>query len=167
LPVSIPLEIFKAIMTGIHQNQSAYEINLAAWINVKYNFVDIVRTPLYTTAMLVVTVSAVIIGPFAPHKLYDLRALAGRLEIALNRGQDSLWNLAPCFQPIDNLMEIHHQNKKKADTEYDDEATLQGCNNLARSYIKFRRENRNIFNDCGMLLPEGKVYISAAYSSEY
>lgn len=165
LPISIPIEIFKAIIVGRHQNQSSDEIAQAAWINIKYNIADIIRTPLYTTALIVVTISAVIIGPFAPRKLYDLRALAGHLEIVLNRGQDSLWNLAPCFQPLNNLMEIHKENYQKADTEYDDEATLQGCNNLVRSYIKFRREHRNIFNDCGMLLPENKVYISAAFPS--
>lgn len=164
LPISLPIEIFKAIIVGISQHQSAREITQAAWINIKHNIADIIRTPLYTVALTVVTISAVIIGLFSSYRLYDLRAVAGHLEIALNRGQDNFWTLAPCFQPLDNLMTIHNQNYKKADTEYDDEETLQGCNNLARSYVNFRRKNRNIFNDCGMLQPKDQAYISAAYS---
>lgn len=162
LPLSIPMEIFKSIFIGVQQKQSFYQISQLSLRNIKNSLADIIRTPVYMTAMTIVTLSAVIFGPFAPLKIYDLRALAGRLENALNRGEESIWNMAPCFQPLDNIMDIHQHNFEKADTEYEAEPALHGLNNLARSYVKFRRRNHNLFNDCGFLQPLNKPYTSAA-----
>lgn len=163
LPISIPLEIFKAVFNGIQQNHSFKEIAEESLCNVKHNIVDIARTPIYTIALTIVSITAVIIGPFAPNKLYDLRALAGRLEKALNRGTENFWMAAPCFQPLNNVMNIHHQDYTKSNTEYDAEPTLHGLNNLVRSYVKFRRNNRNLFNDCGRLQSKNSPFISSAY----
>lgn len=157
LPFSIPVEIFKAIMEGKQRNESASEIATAAWRNVKHSLADIIRTPLYTIAMTIVHLAAVCIGLFAPHKLYDLRELAGRLENALNRGEDNWWTLAPCFQPIGNLMNIHKAKYQKEDTEYEEEPVLHGFNNLARAYIRNKRDY--LCHACFDLEP----YISYAY----
>lgn len=161
-PLSIPIEIFKAIVEGRERQQSSSEIAAAAWRNVKNSLTDIIRTPFYTIAMMIVTLAGIIIGFFAPHKLYDIRALAGRLERDLNRGQENLWTIARCFQPLNNLMDIHKKNYKTLDTEYEDDPTLQGLNNLARSYVNFMRKNRNPFDHCGALQPKNVPFTSAA-----
>lgn len=163
LPLSIPVEICIAIHRGIQNQESAGTIAKNAGIRVLNNFADIIRTPLYTVILTIVTLSAVIIGPFAPHKLYDLRALAGRIENALNRGEESFWTMAPCFQPISNIFTVGKKNYIKEDTEYDSEDVLHGLNNLARSYVNYRRENRNPFDDFCRLPAEGVPYISPSY----
>lgn len=164
-PISIPVEIFRAMSLGREQGKSSSEIAAMAWHSVKNSLADIIRTPLYTIAIIIVTLAGTIIGPFAPHKLYDIRALAGRLESDLNRGKQNDWTIAPCFQPIDNLMKIHEENYKKTDTRYEDDSTLQGLNNLARKYVKFMRSNRVPLNNCGMLLPEDVPFVSPTASS--
>lgn len=57
--------------------QSNQEITQAVYDNVT----GIVRTPLYGSAMLVVNVSALIIGPLLPTVLYDLKEVENRLSI--------------------------------------------------------------------------------------
>lgn len=165
LPLSIPIEIYKSVIEDLQKKMSANQILKNSLRSIKHNLTDIIRTPLYSLAMTIVTLSAVIIGPFAPSKLYDLRARVGRLENKLNRGEDSIWNRAPCFQPLENLMHIHHLQYVKKDTQYEDEPSLHGLNNLARSYVKFRRTNRNLFNDCACLQSQDKAYVSAAYAA--
>ena len=111
--------------------------------------------------MTIVVLVGVIIGPLAPHKLYDLRAMAGHLEKTLNRESET-WTLAPCFQPIANLKSIDKDKYIKDDTVYDQEDTLKGLNNLARSYVRYRRKNRNPFDDYCRLVPQNGVYVSPA-----
>ena len=84
LPLSIPVEIFRAVQEGIQHNDSPKQIAAKILRNVARNMADIIRTPLYTLALTVVTLSATIIGFFASRKLYTLRALAGRIELSLN-----------------------------------------------------------------------------------
>lgn len=160
LPISIPLEIFKAVWEGVQEKHSFYQITSSARIRVVNNTTDIVRTPLYTVALTIMSIQAVVVGLYSPVRLYDLRKEAGRLENALNRGIESMWTCVPCFQPIHHLMQIHEFSHYKEDTEYDEEPTLIGCNNLTRSYVKFMRQNRNIFTNCAMLLPPNTTYIS-------
>lgn len=165
LPISIPVEIFNAIYGGITNSESAITIASNVGIRVWHNVLDIVRTPLYTVVLTVITLAAVIVGPFAPRNLFELRALAGRVENALTRGED-FWTLAPCFQPIANLMTIEDEEKYvKNDTEYDPDEVLHRLNNLARSYVNYRRSNRNPFDDYGRLHKDDVAYISPAYVS--
>lgn len=72
---------------------------------------DIVRTPIYGTAMTITAIASVAIAPFAPNKLYDLRRLQGRIEQDLNWGVKfrgkPLWNtLAICFQSSFNAFNM-------------------------------------------------------------
>lgn len=159
LPFSIPVEIFKAVIKGIQQEQSSDQIFSSTWRHIKHSIADIIRTPVYTVAMTVIMIAATIIGPFAPSKLYDWRELAGCLESRLNREEERL-TVAPCFQPIGNLMNLDQDRYyEKADTEYEDEPTLHGLNNLARSYVRFHRENCDPFH-CGRLQSEKQPYVS-------
>jgi hypothetical protein len=162
LVISIPIEIYKAIMKGRCEGLSTKEIAHAALLNVIHNVVDIIRTPLYTIAMTIVTLVAVLIPAYDPRRLYDLRAVAARLENALNRGEDGFWRGAICFNPIDNIMNMssYHYAYTKLDTEYQDQLTLHGLNNLARSYVKYRRKYRNLFNNYGQLLNHDKTFTS-------
>jgi len=163
LPISLPIEIFKAISKGRQEKQSAKDIAGLAWSNVKMSLVDIVRTPVYTLALTIIAIAAVIIGPFAPRKLYEFRHLEGQLEIDLVRGQDEFWMIAPCFHSFYNLMDIHKKDKVHDDTKYHNDPTMHGCNNITRNYVIRRRSNRLLCNDCGTLLSENKAYTSPAF----
>lgn len=59
---------------------------------------DIVRTPIYETAILVVGLTALLVAPVAPSTLYHFRKIIGRLEAALFRGPLKTFTLTPCFQ---------------------------------------------------------------------
>lgn len=161
LPISIPLEIFKVIYEGFGQ-ESAKILGKKAVIKVGHNMADIFRTPVYSIAMAIVVLAGVIIGPFAPKRLYDLRALAGKIENSLNRGEETFWTRAPCFQPLANIMTIDSENYVKPDTQYDSDPVLHGLNNLVRSYVKYRRKNINLFDDFGRTLHLDATYISPA-----
>jgi len=163
LPLSIPLEISKGILKGLQQGLSKKEIVYKVLRHIKNNFTDIVRTPLYTIALTVATLAAVLIVFFVPSKVYELRALAGRLEFDLNHRENSFWILAPCFQPLDNIANMHLSNYSKKDTVYDLEPTLHGLNNLARAIIKHRQKNRNPFDDYGCLLNKNTPFKSTIF----
>ena len=140
--------------------------------------VDIVRIPVYGLAMEVVAIASLIIGPFAPKEiLYEMRNIAGKIDLALHRGdKTNPWIIFRCFQSIGNIdMEW---NTHYEDTLYGDEGVEDtscednGVNNLnhflinlARAQIRFRRTSRALFN-CykGIplaLFPEGKKYVSS------
>jgi hypothetical protein len=166
LPLSIPVEIFKGVQEGIQHNDAPKQIAAKVLRNMARNIADIIRTPLYTIALTIVTLSATIIGIFAPRKLYQLRALAGRIELTLNWGdKESPWILANCFQPIFNIQEIHlHFDKNNGDTFYEiDNPNRRSLNNLARAYVNYWRRNRNPFNNYFRLLNDQTPYISAAF----
>ena len=165
-PLSLPIEIFKAIQKGINDSLPPKEIGTRVFENIKFSLADSFRTPLYTVALSILSIAALVIGPFAPVKLYDVRTLAAKLEITLHRGNESMV-LAPCFQPLSNLMTIALERDYEADdTIYDStwDPTMKGLSNLARSAIKHRRKDSVLFNDCGMLFPKGKTFISSAIS---
>jgi len=164
LPISIPFEILKAVIAGIEHQDSAKTIAQNAAIKVCHNAADIFRTPIYSVVLTIIALAGVIIGPFAPCKLYDLRALAGRIENALNRGEES-WTLAPCFQPIEDITSIETLIYSKSDTVYDQEAGLHRLNNLARAYVGHRRAVRNPFDDYCRLVKQDGAYISPACAS--
>lgn len=165
LPLSIPCEIFFAIRDQWKKNpqSTAKEIIIAIGYGIGYNLLDIIRTPMYTAAMIIISIAAVCITPFCSHILYDLRALAGRIEWRLDRGLDR-WILAPCFQPIENIMtlDVTHSYTKQ-DTLYENDPVLHGINNLTRAVVSFRKKNSIIFDDCCRFHPQGKPYVSAIY----
>lgn len=85
LPVSIPLTIYHTVKEA-KKGKKPYrsnEIVRRVFVNIARNCADIVRTPLYTLVNTIVTLAAVVIGPFAPKKLYDLRSLIGKIEQSL------------------------------------------------------------------------------------
>lgn len=63
------------------------------------NFADIVRTPIYSVALLIINLATVILIPLSPNIAYDLRALHGKIEKSLNWGKiHTSWTLGRCFQ---------------------------------------------------------------------
>lgn len=105
--------------------------------NVVKSLVDIVRTPIYTIALTILSIAAVIIGPLRPTLLYDLRALAGKIEKSLVRGERyNGFILAPCFQVRVNIMDVgikYYNTDRSDDTIYSSEdKTVRGLSNLAR-----------------------------------
>ncbi len=155
-PISIPLEIYKAYQEK--KGASFKDFIQTAEEKIKNSLFDIFRTPLYTLALTIISVAAVIIGPFTPSKLYEFRKFYGHLEQELNRG-DPEWTCAPCFQPIENLMNVDQWNLEKEDTEYELDPIDKGLNNLTRGYVKFKRKNCDLFQ-CRFPVGEESVYES-------
>lgn len=123
-------------------------------------FTDIVRTPLYGIALTVCHLFSAAMGLLAPNTLYYTREITGNLELAHLRkktifdkeGNPRRWALVGCFTPLGSLL---YEGTSQQDIQFN----LQ---NFAKAQIKFRRTTNAIFNDCGILLPKGECYLSAA-----
>lgn len=139
------------------------------------SLVDIVRTPIYGTALLLIAVAGVIIGPFASKEfLYEIRAAAGKTELILCRekstehaGANNNWILFRCFHTLNNLDTINKRDSTKTDTDYGNakNSTEKGLVNLASSVIRFRRTEHCPFNTykgipC-RLFPKNESYVSS------
>lgn len=112
---AILLDSLMIVIHGIYQNcinskqaPSAEEIGK----RIVRSLVDIVRTPIYDVALLMVTVAGLLAAPLQPELVYDIRALIGRLSRELNwgvrmpMGIGFLHDLTPCMQPDVNIMEF-------------------------------------------------------------
>lgn len=170
LPFSIPYTIYKTVQAAKNEENKISEAELMKKIikEVGKNLVDMVRTPLYAIAITIVGIAGVIIGPFAPKLLYDIRITAGKLDKSLNWDENSPWILFRCFQPIDNLMTIDQWDREYKDTAYlkeneKDDPILLGLTNYSRAQIKFRRDNHALFNDCCQKYPQDKPFVSKSF----
>lgn len=91
------------IFEGIKEEKPANEILQ----KVVCSLADIVRTPVYEVAILIVTVAGLLLAPFHPELMYDLRAVVGRLNRELGWGKrEGLHDFMPCMQPLGNVMEF-------------------------------------------------------------
>jgi hypothetical protein len=173
LPISIPYIIYKTVRDANNEQKdkkteiSGRELAKRIFKEIGKNILDIGRTPLYAIVLTVIGISALIIGPLAPKILHDFRRVAGNVEKSLNWGNaDSAWIIFKCFQPIENLMTVKEWSREYPDTSYYPQKTknrsiLKGLANFARAQIKFRRENRALFNDCFLKYSQDKPYKSA------
>lgn len=170
-PLSIPVTI---ILTLIQENKEKLNYKQIAGRCLKNSvrsLADCIRTPLYGLAMIVTSIAALVIAPFRPNTLYDLRKLEGDLIDALywHETDDALGEPYPCFTPLFSLYEVHYRNFLHDDTNYNPQATQDeiGLNNMARSNVRFLRKHYGIFN-CFSNNPFKKLdptveFISPAY----
>lgn len=124
-----------------------------AAIHIVHSFVDIVRTPLYGVAMMVVHLFAVVATPFAPKVSYYTRDAIGKMVRSLNwrkrgecltHGEDlspymrlrSVWSFhfPSCFHPYWNLSEF-----AKQDEEGENRSPIENIqNSLTRKFATHR-----------------------------
>ena len=138
---SITLEIID-VCKG-HQN------GLGAVINIAKSIADIIRTPLYTLAMMVASIAVIIMSTFDPQLLYSGRALIGALEATSNWGWiHTRWTLAPCFQPTPLTLLADYGNKPDyPDTIYPSQNPIdRELTHLARKHIRYLREHTDCFS---------------------
>lgn len=174
--ISIPHIIAKTVINGKAQKLSGGAIATQCLKNSFKSLADIVRTPAYGVAMLVVSATALIIGPLAPRSLYTLREAIGALVQSLNWNdrEEYMNDVFLCFQPLRNI------ERMKTSTPYDDDRTVYpngdpyedesvaimvGLSNYARQNVEFRRNNRSPFNDCFRKLNPNEAYVSQAHNS--
>ena len=87
------------VITNVYKAAVGKQTAKQAFTHSVKSLADIVRTPVYGTALTIVNIAAVAITPFSPSKLYDLRKLHGKIEQQLNWGEKQTgWTLALCFQ---------------------------------------------------------------------
>jgi hypothetical protein len=120
---------------------------------------NIVRTPLYGLAMTISHLAGALFAVISPNSLYNSRELVGKLEDRLLGDEDRAWVLSPCFSPLRNIADLFDEKFSLENNKEEIEAQLV---RFAKSQIEFRRENRALFNDTLMLLPQDKTYISPA-----
>lgn len=123
---------------------------------------DVVRTPLYGIAMTVVSATALIIGPFAPKKLYDFREMENQLLRKYYRIPDGyVPDLFQCFISH-NLQSEELYKGIKRDTNYLNPYSDvdRGMTNYARAWILHYRENTSVCFNNGRKLEKDEIYTS-------
>src|SRR5262249_48211820 len=85
--LAIPISIIHIIYTTI-QERKKYDRREACILencikNSLKSIADIVRTPVYGVAIIIVGIAIIIIGPFAPNTLYTSREILGKLMKSL------------------------------------------------------------------------------------
>jgi hypothetical protein len=73
---------------------------------------DIIRTPVYGIAMTIVSLTAVIVGPFAPKKLYDFRAAENKLlRLYYRKPEGRVPDMFRCFTDMRYRERLLFQNR--------------------------------------------------------
>lgn len=112
------IPVVHEIFQGLTGKQSAKK----TLKNVGKSIADIVRTPVYAIAMMIVGLAAVAIIPLAPNTAYDFRVWHGKLEQRLFWGEKHTdFTVAICFQSIFNVREFESDDgfvSKHKDTKY-------------------------------------------------
>lgn len=103
------IPIAKAIFTGIQGKMTAKEVGVKS----AQSIADIVRTPVYELAMVIVGLAGIITAFVAPTTLYKFREAIGKIEGALFREKFHPSTMAPCFQSRDlkDMVEIFAVSK--------------------------------------------------------
>lgn len=162
LPISLPIETYKAVKEGLKEKKRFFEISWKVISCAVKNLFDIVRTPLYGIALETLSVLGTLLAAASPlahscctEGLYWVRATAAKIELALNwqnqahwifccvPGQQHKagWIVAPCFQPVSLIMMLKHWNFQLEGTSYPypDDALQVSLSNYARKFIKEER----------------------------
>lgn len=84
------------------------------------SLVDIFRTPLYDTVMIIVALTALLVAPFSPGLLYDFRAYTGKLtkELFWGAKHDLPISLTPCMYREANIMDFEKNLQKTNKGKY-------------------------------------------------
>lgn len=130
--------VARGIAKGVRRHESKEEIAKRA----VRSLLDIVRTPVYETALIIIGLVAPLIAPFKSTLLYDFRALTGELSHELYWGKRYPWckkgpcdgflvDLTPCMRRLINIQDIEKtKNYKKIAASIDskdrDPALLMG-----------------------------------------
>lgn len=148
---SIPTTLFYTIMRGYEEKLPCKQIAKHCLRNCVRSLLDCLRTPLYGVALMVISIATLVIAPFRPNTVYDMRERVGQIVESLywHETSDYEYDLFPCFQPYYSLYEMDQGNTvHDEDTNYNFQATQYeiGLNNLARRNVYFLRDNHNVFN---------------------
>lgn len=168
LPISIPREFVLAWKKEAQiqgANRNILHLIGAGMLGSVRSVLDILRTPLYGIELFFCAVIGAVLGMMGSDKVYDLRAIAGDIELELLWGnKESGWMRAPCFQPMAYLenFDTDWGTKTHADTNYEGLSPRERADaNLARAVFK-RRRNRGFY--C-VRSPQGVPLDSANYST--
>lgn len=115
--------------------------------NLGKSMLDIVRTPLYGTVMMVKSAALLCRGPGNPARLYEGRAALGKIEKHANWGEkETIWILAGCFQPFDISVLQTYEAGKFQDTIYPSEEPLnKQLTHFCRRLVRHQRKFFNLF----------------------
>ncbi len=184
LPISIPIEIFKAYSQAASEAKEksvSITYSRVAYLairNVSRSILDIVRTPLYNIAMIFLMLAGI---PSSPNYRYEIMKIVGLMEINLTwanssdplHSRISFWTLAGCLQPMANLQDFgcNPDPSRHPDTKYENQVSKgdkfidlkirNDLANFARSQIVYLREGKRLFEGCQQL-PKDVVYASTA-----
>lgn len=105
--------VVRAIFKGICEDRPIKEIGKS----IVRNLIDVVRTPIYEVALIVISIAGLLAIPFSPVLAYDFRAQIGQLsnELYWDRRYELFIDLTPCMRRRANIMdfELNHQKIHK------------------------------------------------------
>ena len=149
LPLSLPITIKQTLMKN--KELKAFELTTLCFKESFKSLADIVRTPLYGVALLIVDLAALTLIPFDTTLIYDLRSLSGKLEKSLEWGRKKTF--FPCFQAAGCLDTFSKNASPEAayynDTLYPKNLTLahQKMIHYGRAFISTMSEGKAMIED--------------------
>ncbi len=136
------------------------------------HILDIIRTPVYGTAMTCAHLFGTVIGLLHPSSILETRRLIGKLERLQNRikgTEQSAWTLSRCFSPLANIASIHLYAPKR-DKRQAKRPKLkriqEGLSSFARTQVKFLQKTVVIAHGC-KVLADGEAYRSSTLNEEF
>lgn len=159
-PISLTYIIYRTIKKGKQEELETNAIALNCLKNSLHSLSDIIRTPIYGVALMIVNIAALTIAPFASDTLYEFREQMGKLIIALYREDEDSYEALdkiqeedlepmvlhrdpfPCFTVWQHLLSLADwgENRLHKDTVYDsEEGFLKAFNSYGRAEIQHRR----------------------------
>lgn len=124
---------------------------------------DIVRTPVYGIAMIVVSATALIVGPLAPKKLYDFREMENQLMRKYYRIPNGHFTTPfECFLSINNIQRQEKYSRRYLDTVYSNPNSKieNAMNNYTKAFINHHREHASPCFKNGRKLEKDEIYTS-------
>lgn len=119
--------------------------------------VCMVKAPAYGIAIVIISLSSIIISPFKNTYVYTVRKIIAKLEDEYNEGSENgFMYAANCFQAFS--LEEFNDNKEQRTYQ-------EGAAKSAQHYAKFRRTYCEPCNDFGRRLSYRKAYRSAILTS--
>lgn len=154
LPLSIPAEVIRAIISCDREKEGCKDIAYKAFVYAGRSVADIVRTPIAGTILTIIAVVGALTPLLTyclPNLIHEVRAAAAKVERWMNWGErHNFWTLAHCFQGTD-VFEFYNKEKcsqKLEDTIYpSDDPIFVALNNYAR--FKLINKDGTVLLNCG------------------
>jgi hypothetical protein len=151
LPISLPHTLYVSIREERYEDVSNCYIAGKCIRRLVQCTLDIVRTPLYGTAMIIVSLAALVYKPTSSTQLYDFRATIAKIQRSLYWGSAEVDSL-DFFQPIAHASNFENEHRLKIFTIL---------------IVDGRREYSELFNNPFSKLANNQAYYTPGFEPNY